>query len=252
MAKFQKKAGFTLVELLVVISIIALLLSILMPSMGKARKQARKIVCQSNIRQVGQAVELYKIDFNGHYPAPRFKWEYRWWHHLIPYIGLGSYDMNNSQDKSRWTQNDPAKIPDIIKCPGSPKESPYVQQMNSWVMGNGDIGFAKKSWIGPPPTTTFEYKRYYWRETRLRKPSYYVMLYEGDWYVDSGTFHYWRTAHTGGSNVLTASCAVEYWPVNISNAQSNLNSLSFSQAWTWWSRNHYSYFLRFLGPGFYE
>jgi len=68
-AKFGTESrGFTLVELLVVISIIALLLSILMPSLGKARKIAKATVCMSNLKQWGLAFGIYTQDNNGRFP----------------------------------------------------------------------------------------------------------------------------------------------------------------------------------------
>jgi prepilin-type N-terminal cleavage/methylation domain-containing protein len=60
---YQK--GFTLVELLVVISIIALLLAILMPALGKAREQGQKVVCMSNTKQLQLGWSVYAENNNG-------------------------------------------------------------------------------------------------------------------------------------------------------------------------------------------
>ena len=64
-----KKKAFTLIELLVVISIIALLLSILMPALSKIKKQARQVVCASNLHQWGVAIVLYAGDNNDKIPS---------------------------------------------------------------------------------------------------------------------------------------------------------------------------------------
>jgi prepilin-type N-terminal cleavage/methylation domain-containing protein/prepilin-type processing-associated H-X9-DG protein len=58
----QRRAGFTLVELLVVIGIIAVLIAVLLPALARAKAQANSVACRSNIRQIATAAMLYAHD----------------------------------------------------------------------------------------------------------------------------------------------------------------------------------------------
>ena len=64
----RKRRAFTLVELLVVIGIIAVLIGILLPVLGRAQAQARTTACMSNLRQIGIALRAYANDNRDHYP----------------------------------------------------------------------------------------------------------------------------------------------------------------------------------------
>jgi prepilin-type N-terminal cleavage/methylation domain-containing protein len=62
------RAGFTLVELTVVVTIIAILAAILFPVFSHARESSRKTTCASNLYQVGAALQLYARDYDGRFP----------------------------------------------------------------------------------------------------------------------------------------------------------------------------------------
>lgn len=62
-------SGFTLIELLVVIAIIALLAAILFPVFARARENARRASCQSNLKQIALGMHMYIQDYDEHYPG---------------------------------------------------------------------------------------------------------------------------------------------------------------------------------------
>ena len=67
----SRRKGFTLIELLVVVAIIALLISILLPSLAH-REITKRAVCASNLRGMGQAVKVYANDNSDWYPCTMF------------------------------------------------------------------------------------------------------------------------------------------------------------------------------------
>jgi prepilin-type N-terminal cleavage/methylation domain-containing protein/prepilin-type processing-associated H-X9-DG protein len=64
----MKRKGFTLVELLAVIAIVAILISMMLPALSRGAGKAQQISCVNNLRQLGVAVRLYSMDYNGKLP----------------------------------------------------------------------------------------------------------------------------------------------------------------------------------------
>jgi prepilin-type N-terminal cleavage/methylation domain-containing protein len=125
--------AFTLVELLVVISVIALLAGLLLPALSGARRQARSTVCKNNLRQMALATMLYVEDNGGRLP-------YAWGvsHNantnnfqtlLIPYVLKGRFDAGQNTEKSDFAKN-------VFRCLTRLKENHYRNHVEYPGTGN--------------------------------------------------------------------------------------------------------------------
>jgi prepilin-type N-terminal cleavage/methylation domain-containing protein len=68
----KRRKGFTLIELLVVVAIIALLISILLPSLSRARELSKRLVCAANAKGIGTSCKIYANENEEAYPIPEF------------------------------------------------------------------------------------------------------------------------------------------------------------------------------------
>jgi prepilin-type N-terminal cleavage/methylation domain-containing protein len=109
------RQGFTLIELLVVIAIIAILAAILFPVFAQAREKARQSVCSSNLKQLGNAQQMYLQDYDEQFfvrprdpSIPNRYWQEDWWPFLlIPYIKMKPSDIQGTRDN-------------FFSCPSNP------------------------------------------------------------------------------------------------------------------------------------
>jgi prepilin-type N-terminal cleavage/methylation domain-containing protein len=122
---------FTLVELMVVLAIIGILMSLLLPSLGRARRTARQAVCAQQLHQIGVAAALYSQENNGKIlsasAVPDLHGLRGWNEPLAPYLGI-NYDASDNQAYKIF------KGQGIFACPSS-----KVNNTKLW--SNGGIGW---------------------------------------------------------------------------------------------------------------
>lgn len=112
--RYGRNQGFTLVELLVVIGIIALLVSILLPALNAARRASRQVACLSQMRQVGLMMIDYANSYNGHFPllfATPPTLNYGVWNNWISMI------VNPKIYNSAGEQTPPDFARNLFRCP---------------------------------------------------------------------------------------------------------------------------------------
>jgi prepilin-type N-terminal cleavage/methylation domain-containing protein/prepilin-type processing-associated H-X9-DG protein len=215
----NKMRGFTLIELLVVIAIIAILAAILFPVFSRAREQARKAACISNMKQVGMALMMYVQDWDECYPPL--------------HVSVGGICKPNSAPQATWRSliYPYTKNWKVLYCPSQPMPPVGTSYSSVWQI-------PMERWpgntINPPVPDDFPSHYHYnatvfycydgagakhspRRMADLRSPAQIIMVFEGGGHSAPGltptcnmVFRRETAWHSDGKNWIFADGHVKW------------------------------------------
>ncbi|MFQ6096193.1 MAG: DUF1559 domain-containing protein [Armatimonadota bacterium] len=206
--------GFTLIELLVVIAIIAILAAILFPVFAKAKEQAKKASCASNMKQLALAMLMYCQDYDDRYPRQR----------IYPPNAADAVRHGPNNDCTFWidTIQPYVKNRDIQKCPSEPDRG----NRNEWG-GNPDL---PKGYANNPYATNGR------NNSEIKEPAETIMITEtripcpdiGLWCLGCGNPNQggFARVHMGGLNEAFCDGHVKFYKIGQTLWPKNL--------WNWW------------------
>jgi prepilin-type processing-associated H-X9-DG protein/prepilin-type N-terminal cleavage/methylation domain-containing protein len=197
---FMKKThSFTLIELLVVVAIIGILASMLLPTLGKARKTAQQAVCVSQFKQISLAITMYSEDNDEYVPSASSLLNpgntHGWRDHISPYMNKEVSTESNSSAP--------------FKCPNSSIQAQSTQQ---------EAGTSYNKWLGdfrPSFAGNFRYTPKKLSDMQIPVETGVVADSRDD-YTDGSVFRLLPSQdavgyrHKGGLNVLWADGHVKW------------------------------------------
>lgn len=176
-SKYKLVWGFTLVEILVVMAIIAALLSIFLAALGRSRQAAYRIACLNNLKQLGVAVEAYAQTY-GFYPVCVPDVNERWSDFLADETIAAGKELG--VPVSLWSFHRTAAL---YNCPILSRADCDISYCYNWLAGkvlDGSEVFAAvaPSYIPPGPVEPAEKKFHLLSSEKLKQPAIFVVLYD--------------------------------------------------------------------------
>lgn len=215
----KDKRAFTLVELLVVVTIIVILIAILLPSLQGARRQAKTVSCQANLRSIGVWAYQYMMEYDQWLPTNGASTSSTSYYYQISNTWWASKFLSMNKTKSRKALYCPQLMPQITPNQFQVAYEPNPNSPNDYLLSTYGInewmgGLNNSTVSGWPPNPPF-----YVPPEQLRQPRLSTNVW---WFADGGfTYTSWATL---------APTGLQYMP---NCTTRNLSSDPGAAVWPW-------------------
>jgi prepilin-type N-terminal cleavage/methylation domain-containing protein/prepilin-type processing-associated H-X9-DG protein len=228
----MKRHGFTLVEMLVVLAIMVVLSALLFPVFSHVREKGRRTSCQSNLKQIGLALQQYTSDHDGIYPA----------------LTSVSYSPQGEAKQLKWSDmlQPYLKSTAVFDCATHTERYPAGVETPATPMLDEITGDYDYDWFAIP-NAQHKHNRYGQNVTEMQVefPAQAAMIYDAGWIGQEKSLYYlqayeedsngdhtcYHSAHNGGANFLFADGHVKWMSVD---QQANHSPHPLAP-WTDWS-----------------